>query len=116
MMAILDEEYYFLRKQSDPTKAVLSCNSNCSNNTVTDVVWNIHLLSRKYNITLSCRNNSCTGKNEDTKLLKLENHFIMVNNRLEFHWNYIYQDALVGCIVTTKDCTYNKFWIVQGGT
>ena len=112
---LLDEEFYFLASKNDKTKAVLRCNSDCSNNAVTDVVWNIHLLSRKYNITLSCHNNSCAGKNEDTKLLKLENRFTMVNNRLEFQWNHIYQDVLVGCIVTTGNCTYNKYWVVRGG-
>ena len=75
-----------------------------------DVVWNIHLFSANYDISLSCHNESCISKNEDTKLLNLEQNFVMINNTLQFYYDRFYQDALVGCIATADNCTANRYW------
>ena len=65
---------------------------------------------------MTCHNGSCVGINEETKLLRLEDDIIMADNTLEFYFRYLYQDALVGCILTTDDnCTENYYWIVNYG-
>jgi len=95
----------------------LTCDVSCPNQTVSDVVWNVHLLSQSYNIALSCRNNNCTSRNEQTRLLQLEQQFtIDSNNSLNFHFFNIYHSSLMGCVVTTGDCLETSYWTVQGGT
>ena len=91
----------------------LDCDTKCSNQIDADVAWNIHLFSENYNITVSCHNDSCTSINENTKLLNIEQDFTMENTTLEFYHDFIYQDSLVGCIVTADNCTDNHFWVIN---
>lgn len=78
-----------------------------------NVIWNIHLFSRNYNITVSCQNDSCISNNEYTKLLNIEQDFTLRNGTLEFYYDLIYQDSLVGCIATADNCTENQFWVIN---
>ena len=78
------------------------------------VVWNTHLFSENYDITISCQNDTCSSKNKDTELLKLDQELTMVNTTLGFQYYPIYQKALVGCIVTTDSCTENHYWMING--
>ena len=113
MLYLPDEEFYIPKRNGIVS---LHCNNKCSGQEAdSDVVWNIHLLSVDYNITVSCHNGSCSGINEDTELLKLENDFIMANATLTFHFDLFYQKSLVGCVLSTDNCTENHFWIVDGG-
>lgn len=111
--------YYIDETWYDPKKDFLislECNTKCPQQNNSDVMWNFHLLSMNYNITIVCHNNSCTGINEDTKLLKLEHDFTMINNTLTFHHKKLYQDALVGCVVmNTDNCTDKEYRIIQHG-
>lgn len=90
--------------------ASLDCNTMCSGEADTVVVWNIHLMSLNYDISLSCNNGSCVSRNNDTELLNLEQNFVMFNNTLQFEFDRLYQDALVGCIATADNCTANRYW------
>ena len=108
-MYILDERFYI----ADNFEIIsLDCDTKCSNQTDVDVVWNIHLFSKNYNLTVSCHNDSCTSINEYTKLLNIEQDFTMENTTLEFYHDFIYQDLLVGCIVTADNCRENQFWVI----
>ena len=96
--------------QDDYEYISLDCDNKCSN---VNVVWNIHLLSQNYNITVQCQNDSCTGISNYTKLLNIEQDFIMENSSLGYLNDHLFDDALVGCIATADNCTENHFWIVN---
>ena len=91
----------------------IDCDTKCSNQTDLNLVWNVHILSENYNITVQCQNNICTGINNYTKLLNIEQDFTMQNNTLRFFNDFLYEDSLVGCIATANNCTENHFWIVD---
>ena len=107
-MYLLDETFY------PGNFEIISLNCNkCSNHADVNVVWNIHLFSKNYNITVSCENDSCTSKNEHTELLNIEQDFTIGNTTLEFYYSLIYQESLVGCIATADNCTENQYWIIN---
>ena len=95
--------------------ASLDCDTTCSGETGLVVEWNTHLLSENYNITISCQNDSCTSKNEETKLLNLEQDFTMDNYTLQFQPHLLYQDSLIGCIATADNCTAYRYWYISFG-
>ena len=95
-------------------KASLDCDTTCSGETGL-VEWNTHLLSKNYNITISCQNDSCTSKNEETKLLNLEQDFTMDNNTLHILPHRLYQSSLIGCIATADNCTAYGYWYISYG-
>ena len=106
----IDEKFHV---QDDYEYISLDCDNKCSNQTDVNVVWNIHLLSQNYNITVQCQNDSCTGINNYTKLLNIEQEFIMKDSSLGYLSDFLYEDALVGCIATADNCTENHFWRVK---
>ena len=110
------DEVGYIPEVSDDGKPIVSldCNTKCSEEKDAVVVWNTHLLSENYDIIISCQNGNCTNKNEDTGLLKLEQELTMANTTLGFRYYPIYQDALVGCVVTADSCTENRYWIING--
>ena len=91
----------------------IDCVTKCINHTDLNLVWNVHILSENYNITVRCQNDICTGINNYTKLLNIEQDFTMQNNTLRFLNDFLYEDSLVGCIATADNCTENRFWIVD---
>ena len=109
-------ETVYTPEVSNDGKAVvfLDCNNECSRETDAVVVWNIHLLSENYDVTLSCRDGNCVSKNKEAELLKLEQEFTVINTTLGFQYYPIYQDALVGCVRTTNSCTENHYWLING--
>ena len=94
----------------------LRCDATCPNQTASDVVWNIHIMSFNYDITLSCRNNNCTSKNEFTRFLQLEQEFTTdSNNTLQLYFSQYFHDSLMGCVVTAGDCVNATYWTIHGG-
>ena len=103
-------------QDSDNGRFALGCQAACPNQTDSDVVWNIHLLSNHYDISLSCHGNNCTSDNQYTTLLQLEQEFTTdSNNTLHFHFSYIYEKAMMGCVVNTGDCLSASYWLIHGG-
>ena len=95
----------------------LVCYANCPNQTASDVVWNVHLVSFGYNISLSCPNNYCTSNNGYTRLLQLEQNFnIDSNNTLRFYFSPLYERALMGCVVTVGDCLSTTYYYTVHGS
>lgn len=64
---------------------------------------------------MSCQNDSCVSKNKDTELLQIAQEFTVINNSLTFHFDSVFQDSLVGCVMTTDNCTQYQYWIMVGG-
>ena len=107
-LRILDDDVY--------ERPALDCDASCPNQTASDVVWNVHLLSFGYNISLSCRNNYCTSNNDYTRLLQLEQDFsVDSSNTLWFHFSPLYEKALMGCVVNVGDCLKTTYYLVSGG-
>ena len=103
-------------KDLDNDQYNLRCDATCPNQTAADVVWNIHIVSFRYDLGLSCRNNNCTSKNEFTRLLQLEQEFTMDNNNsLQFYNNQHFYQALMGCVVTTDNCLNATYWTIPIG-
>ena len=111
-----DETYYIPESKDEEAATVsLECNTDCPGQlTGSNIIeWNIHLFSLNYEVTVLCQKGGCVSKNEVTKLLKLENDFTVVDNTLKFNQSFVYQDALVGCVMTTPDnCITNHYWII----
>ena len=103
-------------KDSNNGRFALGCYAACPNQTASDVVWKIHLLSHHYDISLSCHGNNCTSDNKYTELLQLEQEFSTdINNTLYFHFSRIYEKAFMGCVVNTGSCLSTNYWLVHGG-
>ena len=103
-------------KDSDSGRFALGCHAACPNQTASDVVWNIHLLSNRHDISLLCHDNNCTSDNKHTRLLRLDQEFTTdSNNTLHFQFSHIYEKAFMGCVVNTGDCLSTSYWLVNGG-
>ena len=93
----------------------LSCPASCPNQTASDVLWTIHLMSTTYNLTVYCHNNgTCFNNNNLTGLLDILGDFTIVDNRLNFHYKVIYDGAYIGCVVRTNSCVDTHYYITNG--
>jgi len=94
----------------------VSCPAGCPIETVSDVLWYIHLMSQNYFITVYCYNNgTCVNKNHLTSLLDITSDFTVVNNQLQFYHKAIYEDAYIGCVVRTNSCLDSQYYHIRGG-